>query len=163
MKAFFGKLAMVAATVSILCLVADGVLAKDPLRPFRARSHEMVVASCAQGFGALYEGAGNATHLGLFTDSVCTITTGGAFPLFDFESQGVVTAANGDQIFFIAAGVTDVSNDPCAAQGTLMVVGGTGRFVGASGTTEIVALLPWVDDFTCGPEQTTTSVGTVRY
>ena len=163
MKPFFGKLAMVAATVGILCLVADGVLAKDPLRPFRGRSQEEVVAPCAGGFGALYEGGGNATHLGLFTDSVCTRTTGGVFPLFDFQSQGIVTAANGDQLFITSEGVTDVSSDPCVAQGVLTVVGGTGRFANASGTTQVTSLLPWIAPNTCGPEQTTTSVGTVSY
>jgi hypothetical protein len=163
MKAFFGKLAPAAMTIAVLCLVADGVFAKEPERPFRAGSEEMVVGLCAGGFGALYEGAGNATHLGLFTDSTCTITTGGMFPVFDFESEGEVTAANGDQIFYIVTGSTDVSSDPCVAQGTLTVVGGTGRFAGASGTTQVVALLPWIANYTCGPKQMTTSVGTVRY
>jgi hypothetical protein len=156
-----------AVTTAVLALLlsstADGVLAEGPERPFRGRSQEEAVASCAGGFGALYEGVGNATHLGLFTDSICTVTTGGAFPRFNFVGEGSVTAANGDQLFVTAHGVTDVSNDPCVAQGVLTVVGGTGRFANASGTTQVTALLPWIGQYTCGPEQTTTSVGRIRY
>ena len=154
-------------TTAVLALLlsgtADVAFAKASERPFRGRRQEEVVAPCAGGFGALYEGVGNATHLGLFTDSICTVTTGGAFPLFDFVALGSVTAANGDQLFITAEGVTDVSNDPCVAQGVLTVVGGTGRFTNASGTTQVTALLPWIAPFTCGPEQTTTSVGTIGY
>ena len=78
-------------------------------------------------------GGGNATHLGRFTmtySAVADLATPTATGTFDF------VAANGDQLHTTFAGVAAVSPDPTVVSFTevLTIVGGSGRFAGATGT-----------------------------
>jgi hypothetical protein len=75
----------------------------------------------------------------------------------------VATAANGDQVYYAITGMTNVLNDPCVAEGTLTVVGGTGRFAAASGEIHTTSMAPWFAPYTCGLEQMTTLLGTIAY
>ncbi len=83
--------------------------------------------------GALHHvlGSGNATHLGRF-DYSAEITVN------DETLQGVGTAiwtaANGDQIFASVVGDAVVDFPTVTITETQTITGGTGRFVGASGT-----------------------------
>lgn len=168
MKHFLATVVFAVLVVSSLCFVSADAFAKNPTRPFKGRSQEMltgVPGSCQVGAfaGSLWSGSGNATHLGLFTSSGCTATTGGTFPLFEFVSAGVATAANGDQVSFTITGSTNILNDPCVATGTLTVVGGTGRFAGATGEIDATSLIPWTAPYTCGLAQMSTLVGTIAY
>lgn len=78
-------------------------------------------------------GEGNATHLGRFTltladvVNMATTTSTGTFNL---------TAANGDQLFTTTLGEEDQFTPPNISHVTFVatIVGGTGRFAGATGT-----------------------------
>ena len=73
---------------------------------------------------------GNATHLGAFTArSVDNVIGTSATGTWDF------TAANGDQLFSETEGVETAFEPPNISRVTLRarIVGGTGRFAGASG------------------------------
>jgi hypothetical protein len=80
--------------------------------------------------------SGTATHLGRFTGTtdeivdVATATGTGTFNL---------TAANGDQLFTTTVGQADQSTPPTISHvtETATIVGGTGRFAGATGTLNI--------------------------
>lgn len=79
-------------------------------------------------------GAGTATHLGKFTVSwkvVVDFTTPGGVA----TGPGVYTAANGDKLFTNLAGKGFPTDDPNVVfiVEEQTIVGGTGRFAGASG------------------------------
>ena len=82
---------------------------------------------CPEGLGSSVVGTEHLSHLGLSTFSTvgCLLGT---------SSTTATTAANGDQLFD-SVGST-VSNGSTFT-GTLAFTGGTGRFVGASGTATI--------------------------
>jgi hypothetical protein len=76
-------------------------------------------------------GEGTATHLGRFTMTYAAVAgLATATGTFDF------VAANGDQLHTTFAGVAAVSPDPTVVSFTevLTIVGGSGRFAGATGT-----------------------------
>ncbi len=78
-------------------------------------------------------GVGTATHLGRFTmtyAAVADLATPTATGTYDF------VAANGDQLHTTFVGVATVSQDPTVVSFTevLTIVGGSGRFAGATGT-----------------------------
>jgi hypothetical protein len=75
-------------------------------------------------------GTGNATHLGRFTATAdVKIYTVAGFIM----GTWTYTAANGDKLFLTGVG-TGV--DPTHGSGNFTIVGGTGRFEGASGTLQ---------------------------
>jgi hypothetical protein len=93
-------------------------------------------------------GTGHALHMGAITwvssetVNLCTNPPNG-----DVEGQLTVTAANGDTVFFEYQTVAqfDFTANQVEAFGRWTIVGGTGRFAGASGRGAIVAkgsLLP---------------------
>jgi len=163
MNRFFGKLAEAAIIAAVLCLVADGALAKNPERPFKGRGEATQVAPCTlDGIpGGLVEGWIIATHVGLSTTSHCGIVTGGVFPIFDVVGAGAATAANGDLAYYSYTGTVDVLT--CVVETTLIVDGGTGRFENASGLVDVVTVQPSPAPGVCGPEQESTFSGTIKY
>lgn len=81
---------------------------------------------------------GNMTHLGrvIGEHSQCIDPTGELQNPLEFSDGEVTfTGANGDQLFVTFAGVLTPTEIPgvLAAQNPFIVVGGTGRFVGAQG------------------------------
>jgi hypothetical protein len=75
-------------------------------------------------------GEGEATHLGHFTltaEAVVDVSLPGG----PAAGSWTLTAANGDQLFvtFVATGI-----DPTHGHGDFTIVGGTGRFQGATGS-----------------------------
>jgi hypothetical protein len=120
----------------------------DPAVPFRGRAEYTLTA--VEPDGTLrYSGTGNATHLGLFTADASLFPQGdGAF-----SATAVFTAANGDQLFFIAEGEF---TSPTTVLGTATITGGTGRFEGATG--EVVFM-----DVTSIVHVDQTFEGTIRF
>ena len=79
---------------------------------------------------------GTATHLGRFTAKIAEVVdmlTATGKGTFDF------TAANGDQLFTTTSGAEDQFIPPDTSHVTMVatIVGGTGRFAGATGTFTI--------------------------
>ena len=88
-----------------------------------------------------FAASGQATHLGEFTIvfghcSRINVDAGTGAVSFDYgDGRGTFVAANGDQLFgTYDAGYADLTVDGIVAwHDTFTLVGGTGRFVGASG------------------------------
>jgi hypothetical protein len=121
------------ALLAALTLSAPAMAAGKPV-PFKGRSSGVV---SAVGFDPVagiahtrVAGQGQATHLGRFTqtgDVGVDVATGNA------RGTWTLTAANGDMLFLEmeAYGI-----DPTHGVGAFTIVGGTGRFQGASGSYE---------------------------
>ena len=75
-----------------------------------------------------YEGKGQATHLGKFS-----VTGNTNIQLFTGTVTGTstFTAANGDMLFVT---MTGTGIDPTHGSGVFTIVGGTGRYAGATGS-----------------------------
>ncbi len=85
-------------------------------------------------------GTGNATHLGNYTmtfQSQVNFVTGGSVGTMVF------TAANGDSVFAVFVGQGTPTSDPnfTSLSEVATITGGTGRFVGATGTFTTQRLL----------------------
>jgi hypothetical protein len=78
-------------------------------------------------------GEGQFTHLGRTTVSATSCLSPDS--LLNVEGEGVLTAANGDMVFITFENTTVPTGDPdiVEVEGTQSIVGGTGRFEGASG------------------------------
>ena len=122
-------------------LVAWGIALPVPAAdsvPFRAIFQTVPVptGSCGPGCIALeIGGAGQATHMGR------TVIAGPSqviIPLGQQIGTSTLTAANGDTIVIVFAGTVDFEGptpaDPVSFQGAWDVIGGTGRFDGATGS-----------------------------
>lgn len=104
---------------------------------------------CTEGpftFFNVQEGSGQATHLGKFSTRITfcvdptdllddgTLTGDESSPYN--SGQGVITAANGDELYFTAEGVVLPTDEPgynFEFQDPFTFAGGTGRFAGATG------------------------------
>lgn len=127
--------ATVAVVLAALVLNVPATAGEDV--PFKARSGGIVTNL---GFDPVRNivylhitGKGEATHLGTFTvdgNREVSLTPG-------VPSRGnwVYTAANGDKLLLV--GVVGHATGPTTAVATLRIVGGTGRFQGATGLLEI--------------------------
>lgn len=125
---------VLAAVLAVLTLSGQATAAGQPV-PFKGRSSGVVTAVGSDpvaGIAYLHvEGEGQATHLGRFTvtgDVAVTVATGIA------QGTWTLTAANGDMLFLAMAGRPGI--DPTHGVGAFTVVGGTGRFRGATGYYE---------------------------
>ena len=83
---------------------------------------------------AIFEGGGQATHLGNYTIH----TTSQVFVIFDPQvqfTQSVMTAANGDELWWEGEGIATDGAGPgdVVFSGEYVITGGTGRFVDATG------------------------------
>jgi len=143
--------------VAILGMVAIFALAAGPAtanggehRPFKgtAVGYGMVVPDAAcPAFGGLrsaFTATGTMTHMGaiLMDNSHCT-------PAGPWVDGGVMTiiAANGDEvsITYTAGPAPAVGPDPMQFEvpGEFVIVGGTGRFEGASGGGHMTVAISW--------------------
>ena len=97
---------------------------------FRTYSGEIVANQTTGEF--LQTGGGTASHIGQYT----FVNTSSIFDFFN-EFEGVLTAANGDQIFYVATNIDCGSNPfPCIGEDAIFsydITGGTGRFYEADG------------------------------
>ena len=124
---------VVVAVLAALTLSALAMAAGQAV-PFKGRSSGVVTTVGIDPVAGLVHthaaGQGQATHLGHFTqtgDTTVDLTTGNA------RGTWTLTAANGDMLFLE---MTAYGIDPTHGVGTFTVVGGTGRFQGATGSYE---------------------------
>jgi len=89
------------------------------------------ITVCFPNSRVVYEGEGNATHLGLFALELSYCVDKGGNPIAPPPYFGTQTAANGDQLFVKLVGGDNM--------GTLYFeyYDGTGRFIGAEGYVEL--------------------------
>ena len=106
--------------------------------------------------GAIPTGSGTATHLGQWTVTGNVKYTPDSDGVLHSSGEATLTAANGDKLLFQIDGILN----PVAAvdQGVFRFVGGTGRFEGASGTSNFVVT---INPLTGGFELTV--VGKINY
>jgi hypothetical protein len=124
---------ILAAVLAALTLSGTATAAGKQV-PFKGHSSGLVTAvgfDPVAGIAYLHvAGEGQATHLGRFTvtgDVGVTVATG--IP----QGTWTLTAANGDMLFLAMGGH---GIDPTHGFGAFTVVGGTGRFQGATGYYE---------------------------
>ena len=106
--------------------------------------------------GAVATGAGTATHFGQWTVTGNPKYTPDNNGVIHSSGEATLTAANGDKLHFTIDGILD----PIAGvdQGVFYIVGGTGRFEGASGSANfVVTLSPLTGGFEL------TAVGKIDY
>ena len=118
------------AAMFLIAVLAGPAAARNQV-PFKGQSSGVVTTESFDPVaGIIYvrgEGEGEATHLGRFTvtsDVTADATTGNAIGAW------TLTAANGDMLFLAMRGY---GIDETHGAGTFTVVGGTGRFRGATG------------------------------
>ena len=131
---------LVAVVLSILELASPAVAA-DKLVPFNGslNAQEAISAGAPGTFVADGSGGGIATLIGRFTLTwrfTVTIAAGTGVGPVRF------TAANGDEIFTTAAGISWPADTPGVfhIQEIQTITGGTGRFAGAKGTLVVERL-----------------------
>ena len=106
--------------------------------------------------GAIPTGSGTATHLGQWTVTGNVKYTPDSNGVLHSSGDATLTAANGDKLQINIDGILD----PVAGmdQGFFYIVGGTGRFEGASGTANfLVSINPITGGFDL------TVVGKINY
>jgi len=129
---FKRKLNIVLAFAVCAILLPMTMSAEDQVtRPFKAQSNATQVVNLMTG-DWLFEEWGEGTHTGRYTNE------GSGHPGY---GSGVLTAADGDQIFW---DVTQVGGNPPV----VVFTGGTGRFENASGeltgeTSNMEVVIDW--------------------
>ena len=122
-----------------LMLLLGSVAVTATERPFSANGTGIAVPIIDDNgniVGAKPTGSGNATHLGLFTNTgEVSFTPDANNPTILHPSGGgVFTAANGDKLnFVIVSGALDLTTG--IGTGDFAFTGGTGRFANATGHT----------------------------
>ncbi len=147
MRRFVAILGMVA----ILAFAAGPVIASgDGHRPFKgtAQGYGMVVPDPAcPAFGGLrsaFTQTGYATHMGAIVMDNSHCTPDGPWVV---GGEMTIVAANGDSVFitYTAGPAPAVGPDPMRfdVPGEFVVVGGTGRFEGATGGGHTTTTISW--------------------
>jgi hypothetical protein len=116
----------------------------------------LIIDDAGHLVGATPTGSGTATHLGQWTVSGNVKYTPDSNGVLHSSGDATLTAANGDKLQIQIDGILD----PVAAvdQGTFYFVGGTGRFEGASGSSNfLVSINPVTGGFEL------TVVGKINY
>ena len=135
MKRFFSRrlFPLVLSAVSVLSLA---VSAQAVERPHVSRGTAHFVNAND------FVGAGNATHLGLYSEVGTVQFSPTADPtVLQVDASSTYTAANGDKLYAVFTG--QLNGVTGAITATVTYVGGTGRFTNASGTATLAAqLLP---------------------
>ena len=99
----------------------------------------LIVNEAGMPIGAIPTGSGTATHLGQWTVTGNVKYTPDANGVLHSSGDATITASNGDKVQIQIEGVLD----PVAGmdQGLFHIVGGTGRFEGATGDANFVVQL----------------------
>src|ERR1044072_3138223 len=99
----------------------------------------LIVNEQGMPIGAIPTGSGTATHLGQWPFTGKLAYTANANGVLHSSGDATITASNGDKVQIKIEGVLD----PVAGmdQGLFHIVGGTGRFEGASGDANFVVQL----------------------
>jgi hypothetical protein len=115
-----------------LFLITLGVLAASATaraaeRPYAARGTAQFTS------GTDFEGAGTATHLGLYEEEGVAVFSPTRDPVvLQVDAEVIYTAANGDELHAVISGTLNGLTGVVTA--TVTYVGGTGRFADASGS-----------------------------
>lgn len=137
--------------VRILALTAVVLLGTLPVRaierPFALNGlggSTFITDEAGNPIGANVTSSGTGTHLGVWTSAgKVNFTPDPVTGRVLSSGTGAFTAANGDQLKFEFNGSLEV--DPGSNTGTdkgvFRFIGGTGRFVGASGTADAVVVI----------------------
>jgi hypothetical protein len=125
-------------TIALL-LAAIPVAAVE--RPFALNgtgSADLLTNEAGELIGANVTASGTATHLGLWTTagSITYTTVDG---VTRSHGEAIITAADGDTLSVVVDGILDLGTR--TDHGTFTFVGGTGKFAGASGSTNFVVSL----------------------
>jgi hypothetical protein len=123
-----GLSAVLLGTFAIPCAAVE--------RPFKLQGTTAVIGNPFSPDGAAMEASGTATHLGDWTEIGMIFFDGSSGPPFPATAIAHFTAANGDQLDVLLVGSIDAS---LMATATYHIVGGTGRFAGASGHGDFAA------------------------
>ena len=120
------------ATVAALTLAIPALGGtKNPVaRPYLGHSTITWTVNMLTGSATAYE-TGEATHLGLYINEASAIYSLDPASFGIVSATGTVTAADGDQCFWIMT-----SDQP----GVVQVTGGTGRFEGVTGWLAAVSM-----------------------
>jgi hypothetical protein len=99
----------------------------------------LITNEAGMPIGAIPTGSGTATHLGQWTVTGNVAYTPDANGVLHSSGDATITASNGDKVQIKIEGVLD----PVAGmdQGLFHIVGGTGRFEGATGDANFVVQL----------------------
>ena len=122
-----------------LLLLLGTIPASAVERPFALKGTgvaPLIFDGAGHLIGATPTGAGTATHLGQWTVAGNVQYTPDNNGVLHSSGDATLTAANGDKLLLTIDGILD----PVAAmdQGIFHIVGGTGRFEGASGDANFV-------------------------
>ena len=131
MKRFLAGLMILMATVTF----SGEVMAQE--RPFKLQGTTAVIGNPFAPEGAAMEGNGTATHLGNWINDGLVFFDGRSCPPFAATAIVHFTAANGDRLEVLLTGTVDAS---LVATATYHIVGGTGRFAGALGYGDFLAV-----------------------
>ncbi len=131
MKRLLAGLMILMATVTF----TGEVMAQE--RPFKLQGTTAVIGNPFAPEGAVMVGNGTATHLGEWVNEGPIFFDGSSGPPFAATAIAHFTAANGDQLDVLLTGTVDAS---LVATATYHFVGGTGRFAGASGYGDFLAV-----------------------
>ena len=147
-------------TLMVVTLLLLGAIPASAVeRPFAINGSgvaTLITDPAGNPIGAVATGAGTATHLGQWTVTGNPKYTPDSNGVIHSSGEATLTAANGDKLVFTIDGILD----PVAGidQGVFHIVGGTGRFEGASGSANfVVTLSPLTGGFEL------TAVGTINY
>ena len=128
--------------VLMLTLLVGSLAVTATERPFSLNGRGIaipIVDGNGNVVGAEPTGSGNATHLGMFTNTGhVNFTPDASNPnILHPSGGGVFTAANGDKLnFVIINGALDLTTG--IGTGDFAFTGGTGRFANATGRTSTV-------------------------
>jgi len=128
---------MIKSGLSAVLILAIAVPCAAVERPFKLQGTTAVIGNPFAPEGAAMEGTGTATYLGKWTEEGQIFFDGSSGPPFAATAIAHFTAANGDQLDVLLIGTIDAS---LVATATFHIVGGTGRFAGASGHGDFSAL-----------------------
>jgi hypothetical protein len=122
-----------------LALLLGTIPASAVERPFALKGAgvaTLITDEAGHLVGAIPTGSGTATYLGQWTVTGTVHYIPDSNGVLHSSGEAALTAANGDKLNFQIEGILD----PVAAvdQGVFRFVGGTGRFEGASGTSNFV-------------------------
>jgi len=126
----------------ILFLLLGTIPVSAAERPFALSGSgvaTLITNEAGMPIGAIPTGSGTATHLGQWTVTGNVKYTPDANGVLHSSGDATITAANGDKVQIQIEGVLD----PVAGmdQGIFHIVGGTGRFEGATGDANFVVQL----------------------
>ncbi len=153
------RLTKIRTLLPILFLLLGTIPVSAVERPFALNGTgvaTLVTDDAGHLVGAIPTGSGTATHLGQWTVTGLVKYTPDNNGVLHSSGEATITASNGDKLQVQIDGILD----PIAAvdQGVFYIVGGTGRFEGATGRANFVVN---INPLTGGFELTL--VGTINY